>query len=268
MKLISFAMLAAVCGLAGCGGGPMPPISSPLNITGNWQMTATSAAAGTVGAATPFSIYLTADSGMVSGTLFAQAVYPVFACIYPFTDINGKLAGTVDAQGNLSMKSIAPTADGSVFTLKGLAASGTLSGSYTIAGGCTADGGTVAGIALPAMNGTYKGTVTSTNTGATMAVTATLMQASAPNAAGELPVTGTASFSGGQSCLSSLSVQSSDSFLYGEYLSTGLAASPASPGTAGFSGGLSTDGKTLNVTYDVSPDVCTYDYGKGTLTLQ
>jgi hypothetical protein len=267
LAIVSLATLSTLFALVGCAA--VSPSSSdpitPQTLTGNWQMSATSTASKTTGTVTPFSIYLIANNGTVTGTLFPQAAYPVFACPFP----SAQLAGTVDAQGNISMKSVAtPTGAPIVVTLTGLAASGAMVGSYTISGGCASDMGTVAGTELPPLNGTYNGTVTSTNTGTTMTVKATLTQASTPNAAGQLPVTGTASFSGGQSCLSSLAVQNSESYLYGTDLLTGLAVNPAAPLTAGFSGTLSADGKTLSITYDVSPDVCSYDFGKGTLTLQ
>jgi hypothetical protein len=257
-------------GLMGCGGTsstlstPTGP-SSPANLTGNWVLTVNP----TVGSV-PIAVYLTSSAGSVSGLAVGPAatdllVYPdgcVGSPIGMFSNV--ALSGTVDSEGNLKLTTAANAVPSA--TMTGTVSGSTLSnGSFAISGDCTTQG-FMTGVEYPAVNGTYSGTVTSQATGQSFMVTATLDQSSAPNSAGLLTLTGTATVSG-YSCVPSSATAISASFV-GDNFFADLSNSPS--GILGWSGSLSPDGKTLGINYGFSPasSSCKEDYGTGTLTLQ
>ena len=274
MKLKSLAMLTAVvalAGLVGCGGGASnssTPISTANfpNITGNWELTVTSTQAPYTGDVSNNGVYLASTGGTVSGeAMFAPMCS---TCSWPSDgeSLNHSLTGTIDADGNIVLTSQYPSPYYSDFIVT-LKATGTTlaSGTYTInsvpGSSTVTDQGTVTGSMIAPVNGIYSGTLVSSVSGTSMAVTATLSQTYAADTLGYLylsgPVTITAS---GWSNLP-IPVQCSfigNSFSFNADLIT-LTGSISPVG----SGSPSTSAKTISVGYS-APD----DYGYGTLTLQ
>jgi hypothetical protein len=266
------ALLLVACvitvGMTGCGGSPVHsvPVLPATNITGNWVLTVNP----TGGGASPIAVYLTSNAGSVSGLAVGPAatdllVYPdgcVGSPIGPFSNV--LLTGTVDSGGNLKLSTAANAIPSA--TMTGTVSGSSLSnGSFAISGTCTTQGSMI-GIEYPAVNGTYSGTVMSQATAQSFQVTATLDQSSAPNSAGLLVLTGTATVSG-YPCVPATATALSASFV-GDNFFVDLSDSPS--GILGWSGNLSPDGKTLGINYGFSPAStnCMEDYGTGTLTLQ
>lgn len=269
------AVLLVACvitgGLIGCGGTsstvtPPNPPPTPANLTGNWVLTANVAEEGTV----PIAVYLTSNAGSVSGLAVGPPAVDLIVygggCVGSPIGMfsNVALTGTVDAEGNLKL-STAANANPSA-TMSGTVSGSSLSnGSFAISGDCTTQG-SMTGIEYPAVNGIYSGTVTSEITGQSFTVTAMLDQSSAPNSAGLLVLTGTATVSG-YPCVPSSAAGISGTFLGSDFF---LDLSNLPSGILGWNGSLSQDGKTLGISYGFSPgsSACKEDEGTGTLTLQ
>jgi hypothetical protein len=269
----SAAFLAcAIFGAVGCSTNSVPAAAPvPGVISGNWEFAATSSVYG----ATPLGIFFSTTAGAVTGTAQAQAGFDNVCgpCCggNPFAGVVPKLSGTIDNNGNLALKST-PATDGSVFSVTAKVSSAGVvgSGTYTIGGGCWKDSGTISGNELPLLSGTYSGTVTSTNTGKTYAVSANLGQTSALNSRGFLQVTGSVAFTG-YSCITTATVDQgieNNGFL-GTQFQAGLdSTNPISAGGS-IEGALSSDGKSIAFTYVAGgPGTgCALDAGQGTLTL-
>lgn len=259
------------CGVAGCGGTgstmtPPNPPPTPANITGNWELAATPSS----GWQASIAVYLTSNAGSVSGIANGPAATDNVCiangcCGSPIGVFNNvALIGTVDADGNLKLST--PAGGNPVFAMTGTTSGSTISnGSFMLSGTCTTQGA-IAGTEYAPLDGTYAGTVTSQDTGKSYAVTTTLDQGSVPNSSGYLDLTGLVSVSG-YPCISSGSTPISSTFLGDEFFA---GANPSPNGTLGWSGILSSDGKTLGVDYGftLSGSPCNDDYGTGTLTLQ
>jgi hypothetical protein len=255
--------------LTGCASNSSLPISnppgSPVNVTGNWQFTATT----TSGEAVPIAAYLTSANGAVSGNAQVQMAFPLYCepngcCGGAFAQFNGSLSGTVDAEGNLTLGSAVPNG-GPVFTMAGKVSPGTLTnGNFNLTGACAAQG-TVAGTEYPALNGTYNGTLTSLVTGQSFAISATFEQSPNLTLGGDFNVTGTAHLTG-YPCVTSAST-GSGGFL-GNNFEVALNAVPG--GTLIVSGVLPPDGKALALSYIyvLMGSSCNNDSGLGTLTMQ
>ncbi|HVN94593.1 MAG TPA: hypothetical protein VMT38_12910 [Terracidiphilus sp.] len=267
-----FAACVITCGLMGCSATHLilTTQSSPVNynLTGNWVLTVSPGSGATV----PIAIFLTENSGSVSGLAVGPAatdllVYPdgcVGSPIGPFTNV--ALTGTVDSEGNLKLATAANAVPSATMTAT-VSGSSLSNGAFAIKGAAScAPQGSMTGIEYAIVNGTYSGTVTSQATGQSFTVTATLQQSPLPNAEGLLALTGTATVSG-YPCIPSGATAISASFV-GAGFFTDLSNSPS--GTLGWTGSLSPDGKTLGINYGFSPanSACKQDEGTGTLTLQ
>ncbi|MHB1938849.1 MAG: hypothetical protein ACYCOR_20045 [Acidobacteriaceae bacterium] len=256
-----------VGGLAGCGSGSGSKITTSADIPGNWEFTATIGRNGVV----PIGVYLTSTGSVVSGTAGVQMPFPNDCingcCGGPFAQFNDSLTGKLDDKGNLTLGSTVPNG-GPVFTMTAVVSGGTMTnGTFNLTGGCPAKG-TITGVELPTLNGTYAGTVKSTDTGRSYSLSTTLQQSATINAQGSLNVTGTATFTG-YPCLTSTTMAmplSQNSGLSGDLF--GVTMNGAGGATLSISGTLSQDGKTVGVTYLAAGGSCHLDLGRGTLTLQ
>ncbi len=270
--IVFFALITG--GFAGCAsnghipttGSTSPPVSS--YIPGDWEFTATNSS----GWAVPIGAYLTSSGNSVSGTAWVQMAFPLDCtpecCGGPFYAFNNSLTGTLDSSGMLTLGSAVPNG-GPVFTMTGTVSGATLTnGTFSLTGGCP-DQGTMTGYALPVLNGTYAGTMTSQNTGQSFSLSATLQQSATLNSRGFLDVSGSATLSG-YPCLTSATVATpldlNSGFLGNQF---GVTMNASSGGaTLGLSGTLSQDGKTIAAAYTAAGGGCQLDYGTGTLTLQ
>jgi hypothetical protein len=262
--------------LAGCGGASSlnkvsNPPSSPSDITGNWVLVPALSASG---GGPPISAYLSSNNGAVSGNAVVGGACPLDCvngcCGGPFcAGFNGSLSGTIDNQGNLTLGS-AVSNGGPVFSMTATASQGQLAnGTFNLTGSCPAKG-TIAGTEYPTLAGTYSGTLTSSNTGQSFAISETLDQSSALNPQGFFDVNATANLSG-YSCVTS-ATEGTPLDMYSGFLGDSFMVSMnASPGgTLNLSGAISPDGKTLLATYEFAQlgSKCNIDFGTGTLTLQ
>jgi hypothetical protein len=260
--------------IAGCGGNSLivsSPPGSAADVTGNWVLTAGIAPGG---GGRQIAAYLSSNNGAVSGSAVVEGACPTDCangcCGGPFcAGFNGSLSGTVDANGNLKLGS-AVANGGPVFSMSATAGQGQLSnGAFTLTGTCPAQGA-IGGTEYPTLAGTYSGTLTSTNTGKSFAISETVDQSSSLNSSGYFDVTATANLSG-YSCVTSATeatpVNQNSGFL-GDGFTVNMIASPG--GMFFLTGTISPDGKTMaaNYEYALLGSTCNIDIGSGTLTLQ
>jgi hypothetical protein len=258
--------------LSGCGANSITnPPGSPADITGNWVLIA---GMGTGGGGRSIAAYLSSSNGTVSGNAVVEGACPTDCsdgcCGGPFcAGFNGALSGTIDAKGNLTLSSTVPNG-GPVFSMTATSSQGQLTnGAFTLTSSCPAQG-TIAGTEYPTLAATYSGTLTSTNTGKSFAISETVDQSSSLNSHGFFDVSATANISG-YSCVTSaaeaLPLDMNSGFL-GDSFSVNMNASPG--GTLFLAGAISPDGKTMTATYEYAllGSACNIDIGNGTLTLQ
>ncbi len=262
-----------VGGPAGCGSGSGSKITTTAGIPGNWEFTLTNGGAVMFsGGVVPMGVFLTSTGSAVSGTASVQLPFPQLCsangcCGGPFAEFNDSLTGTLDDKGDLTLGSAVPNG-GPVFTMAAMVSGGTMTnGTFSLTGPCP-DQGTITGVVLPTLDGTYAGTVTSVDTGNSYSLSTTLQQSATPNTRGFFDVSGTATFMG-YPCLTSATEATPldmNSGLLGNLF--GITMNGAGGATLSISGTLSQDGKTISATYVAGGVACRLDLGKGTLTLQ
>ncbi len=277
MKLTSIAILIAAFSLTGC---TLPSISpSTLNpetpgITGNWQLTLTSNQTPYVGATLPVGIYLIASGNTVTGTAAISVACPAFGCAWPTITINPQLSGTIDTSGKIALTSTSLA--NMVFTLTAIKNGPSLqAGTYTLSNGGMIDQGTVTGVWYPPLNGTYSGTVISSNSGQSLQVTTTLNQTTTPDARGYMHVSASAAITG-ESCFTAATMAGpveTYSGLAGNSYSVTLVTTNNPSIFINEFGTLSQDGKTIQFIYNVidinGGRVCDNNaWSNATLTLQ
>lgn len=258
-RTCSACLLSALVLLCGCGGGvstsgpgsSLGPASDPpsgsqpqgLNVAGNWQFSLTSTT-GMPPATIAGSI--AQSGGSVSGVVHIEGSN----CFDQLTPIG--LTGTL-TDSNLSLSS-APVS-GQVVTLDGAIADHTLTGTYTVKGGC-ADGEVenLTGVNIPTMANILNGTFTASG-GQTFGVSGSVAQSSLASSEGSFGVTGTATFGG--SCFSSGTLTSgafpSGSFIMGASVALAI---ETNNGTVTFLGTLNSDRTQISGNYTVSGGSC------------
>lgn len=186
-------LFSAVLTLGGCGGNAakynFPPLQTLNGIAGNWQFTAISSVSGTP--ASSFAGSVNQSEHLISSALHVSDS----SCFDSLTtiDFRGKQGG-----GMLSMSS-APV-DGQVVTLTGTLTDYTLSGTYTIKGGCgDGDHGTVTGSKIPQIPSSLNGTFTTSANNTFDAMVQAVEDSGNPD--GTFGISGSATFSA--ACFSS-----------------------------------------------------------------
>lgn len=277
MKLTSIAILTTACCLAACTlPNAAPTESNPVDfaITGNWELTITSTQAPYTGEAVPVGIYLAQSGNTVTGTAAIDVPCPAFGCGWPTLTINPQLSGTIDANGTLVLTSTG-SASG-VFTLTATSTGTSLeNGAYTLSNGSLIDQGTVTGAWFPPLNGTYSGTIISSNNGQSIGITTTLLQTTVPDAKGIIRVTGSATITG-ESCFNTATMAGpaeTDSALTGNSFVVTLVTTNNPNIFINEFGAISQDGNTIQFTYsvvDILGGRCcdNNDLANATLTLQ
>jgi hypothetical protein len=249
-------IIVPVCGCGGSASGATP-VTSPAtypNLTGNWNFFLSPS--NTLETSFLVGGYLTNSNGSVTGTLHAYA-----SNCYPITqDI--PVTGTMTTAGEVSLAS--GVVSGQTLTISGDMTDSSMSGSYTIAGGCAAEkSGSVAGTVAPPFTNTYSGIFGSVS-GVSIGLSVTIEQ-SGPNADGEYNVNGTATFTGSP-CFSSGTITSST--IFGDYI--GVTIDANNNGVVQFSGTADVFGATgetaINGTYQVTGGTCAGDFGAGTIS--
>ncbi len=189
---LRFAVSLSLTVLVGCGGSQMgggsvgegsgqtsPPVTS---FAESWHFAPASGAPSIEAA-------LTLSSASVAGVAHFQSFNTGSSCPTFFDDF--PLSGTIDGQGNLSLKS-SPVA-GRVMFLNGMLApdrASLSSGSYHFTGGCAAgDTGTLTGARVKPLTGIYAGTMQ--RSGNTVNISTQLSQATASDKDGFFSLVGT-----------------------------------------------------------------------------
>ena len=236
--LFGFSMLFV---FSACGGGTSVPPAQNLNSSGNWQFSMTSSASGP-----PITIAanLTQTGTSVAGAAHLQGLN----CFSPLTTIglSGSLTGA-----DLSLTSA--SVSGQVITLGGTISNKSLTGSYSISGGCAnGDSGTVKGFHVPTIQGRWR--VIFDVNGAHNGGIADLTQES--SSSGSFPVSGTTDDSSGLACLSGTIAPGAfpaPSFIMGTAVALKV---NTSDGTINFDGAVNeTSGEILG-TYTISGGSC------------
>lgn len=254
---------------AGCGS------SNPVGLNGNYQFTATSTPPNPTtgpGFAKPdmkifptlpsFAGSLTEKSGVVSGVL-QNLNGPCFS-------FNGDISVTGNLKpGQLTLTSSA--VQGEVLTVNATISTDDATitaGTYTIAGTC-ADKGTITGLRVPPLHGTYTGDFKSDLTGTTIHTSVQLAQMPLADAHGIFHMTAAATFSG-SSCFTKGSVTdpANGSIVIGSLNGVMLKTDEKAGSTVTSIGVYDPATKSVTSFYSVSGGACNGDRGTGTLTLQ
>jgi hypothetical protein len=247
--------------LAGCGGNSSVPAPTPTPVpqlaltSGNWDF-AVASSSGTN--------FLIGGNVVQTGTSVTGGLRVInSACITPSTPvpITGNISGQTATVTSATIASQTINA-----SLSGSATA--LTGAYTITGtGCAGgDKGNIAGVLVPSITGTWKGTLIS-NTVANpgVGVTASITEG-APDPSGLFVITGTATYvgspcfaSGTTATGSAMAGRTTDVLLKNDDGSTvefvGALNNPAAP-------------TQMTGTYTVTGGLCDGDTGSGTLTKQ
>lgn len=241
-----------VVSLIGCGGSGSnltSPSQSYPSLTGNWAVTANS----TVAHATiDIGASIVSTEGNVTGVLHVLTSN----CYAWNTDV--PFSGTESTTGAVSLTT-SPVAN-QVMTIKGTMTSSSLSGTYTVVGGCAGgDSGTLSGQTVPAYNVTMNGTFLS-KSGLSVPVSIVTTQ-TGPDIHGMFPVTGTVTFTNSP-CFATGTI--TNSIVTGDVIAVTITANDGS--YVAFSG-WNTSG-TITGLYSVSGGKCSFDSGTGTVTIK
>ena len=248
-------VLVLLCGCGG-GGGTSGPIASPsagstpaptpasLVIAGNWHFSTTSTVSGTPAVSIDGSINQ-------SGSSLRGAVHVDGSnCFDRLTTVG--LTGTLNGS-NISLTSTSVA--GQVTTFTGSITNDTLTGTYTINGGCAnGDQGSVAGIKIPHILNTLNATFT-TSGGDTFDVAGNVVQDASASSEGSFGITGTVSFR--TSCFSSGTITPgtfpSGSFIMGRSVALKI---ETGNGTLAFLGTENLSNGEISGNYTVSGGTC------------
>jgi hypothetical protein len=245
--------------IAGCGGNsstPLPAQVQQLTLTsGNWDF-AVASSSGTN--------FLIGGNVVQTGTSVTGGLRVVnSACIAPSTPvpITGNISGQTATvtSANVASQTINASLSGSATAL---------TGTYTVTGtGCAGgDKGNIAGVLVPSISGTWKGTLIS-NTVANpgVGVTAPIVEG-APDPTGLFVITGSATYVGSP-CFAS-GTAANGSAMAGRTTDVLLKNDDGS--TVEFIGSLNNPAAPTQITgtYTVTGGVCDGDTGSGTITKQ
>lgn len=245
--------------IAGCGGNsstPPPPQVQQLTLTsGNWDFAAASSSGPN---------FLIGGNIVQTGTSVTGGLRVInSACIMPSTPvpITGNISGQTATvtSANIASQTINASLLGSATAL---------SGTYTVTGtGCAGgDKGNIAGVLVPSISGTWKGTLIS-NTVANpgVGVTAQIVEG-APDPTGLFVITGTATYVGSPCFVSGTTA--TGSAMAGRTTDVLLKNDDGS--TVEFVGSLNNAAAPTQITgtYTVTGGLCDGDTGNGSLTKQ
>jgi hypothetical protein len=199
-KVALLSVLAGMVALSGCGA------SNNLALTpGNWSMTAAPN-----GAVANNNFYIGGNLTQSGTNLTGTMSFVGSLCISPsqIVTFTGTIKGT-----NVTLTSASVGQE--VITVTATGTNGSLTGTYSIAGGTTCNGqtGTIAANPVPSISATWSGPVGS-GTNVTLAIAFT--QAAAPSSDGTFALTGGLTFTG--SACSTGTIPADSSFIVGPYL--------------------------------------------------
>ena len=267
--------LLILCAPLGCGGNvavpggsptPAPPDPNYVLLTGNWQFQATSTAGTSPFASFSGFIYEEGDDpGTNDVVTSAFQVVPSSGCYDAAVSV--PLKGT--AQGlNLSERSF--SVNGQFLTLTATRpnkTSGTLTGTYTVAGGC-ANGaaGTVTGTKYAALTGTYAGSIDGASPAKTLSLK--LSQFTQGTGDGIFLISGSATLSG-FACFTAASLSSIDGAVTGSSAILNFTANDGLKTPIQLAGTFDPTAKTLTLSSITIPSgSCSGSYGTASLVAQ
>jgi hypothetical protein len=245
-KFALFSLLAGVFALilTGCGA------SSNLALTqGNWSMTATTSGAPT---------FYIGGNLTQSGTNLAGTMYVVNSLCYSSSQT---VAFTGTVKGN-NVTLTSASVGGEVISVAATGTAGSLTGTYSIAGGTTCNGqtGTIAATPVPSISANWSGPITGSG-GSNVTLAIAFTQAATASADGTFALTGNVTFTN-SSC--SLNGTVDTSFIAGPYLVV-LATTKEVDGTTGtftytqvFLNNAAAP-TSMQGTYSVTSGLCAYD---------
>lgn len=262
MRPVCIAIATFCLLLSGCGGGgsstpaPTPtPVPQLALTSGNWDFAAASSSGPN---------FLIGGNVVQTGSNVTGGLRVInSACFTPSTSV--PITGAISGQ-TATVTSAAIASQTINATLSGSATS--LTGTYNVTGtGCAGgDKGNIAGVLVPSISGTWKGTfISNTVANPSVGVTATITEG-APDPSGLFVLTGSAAYTGSP-CFatgttaggSGMAGRTTDVLLKNDDTSTvefiGALNNPAAP-------------TQITGTYTVTNGLCGGDSGTGTLTKQ
>jgi hypothetical protein len=262
LRLVCLAIVTFCLLLSGCGGGssstpaPTPtPVPQLAFTSGNWDFAAVSSSGPS---------FLIGGNVVQTGSSVTGGLRVVnSACFTPSTAV--PISGTISGQ-TANVTSAAVASQTISATLSGSATS--LTGTYNVTGtGCAGgDKGNIAGVLVPSISGTWKGTFISNAVAhPSMGVTAAVTEG-APDPSGLFVLTGSATYVGSP-CFAS-GTATTGSAMAGRTVDVLLKNDDTS--TVEFIGALNNPAAPtqINGTYTVTGGLCGGDSGTGQLTKQ
>jgi hypothetical protein len=260
-----FALMSLMAGvlaliLTGCGA----VANNPEALTqGNWSMAATSN-----GSAGTFNIGCSLTQ---SGSSLAGTMYVVGSCI----STSEQVAFTGSVSGN-NITLASSGGSGQVITLSLTGTASSLTGTYSVNGGCdTGDSGTVVATPVASVTGTWNAPILNDGAGdPNVTLSMALTQATTPSANGTFALTGTLTYTG-STCEASGTISSAS--IAGPYLviNANTVDSDSSTGSITYTQGLLNSASTptsMTGTYNVISDggnlPCSGDLATVTFTKQ
>ena len=234
--------------------------SPDISLTpGNWSVAATSSnpAVGTI----HVGGNVTQTGSALSGSMFIVGSM----CF----DVSQPVAFTGAVSGsNVTLTSA--DVNGQIFSVVATATSSSMSGTYSITGGCAdGDSGSADGNLVPSITGTWNGTVVGSG-GSSVTLSVDLTQDTTASADGSFPLTGTLAYVG-STC--SVSGTISNAFVAGSYvlINADTVETDGSDGQVFYNNTLldsSTAPQNMTGTYETSAGLCAGDLQVLTLTMQ
>lgn len=262
MRPICLVIVTLCLLLAGCGGGssstpgPTPtPVPQLALTSGNWDFAAVSSSGPN---------FLIGGNVVQTGSSVAGGMRVINSTCFT-SSVAVPISGTISGQtANVTSAAVASQTINA--TLSGSATS--LTGSYNVTGtGCAGgDKGTLSGVLVPSISGTWKGTfISNTVANPSVGVSATITEG-APDPSGLFVLTGSAAYTGSPcfatgttTTASAMAGRTTDVFLKNDDGSTvefiGFLNNPAAP-------------TQINGTYTVTGGLCGGDSGTGQITKQ
>jgi hypothetical protein len=221
-----FLLFTALLFAVACGGNGSTPgggggTHDATITSGNWYIVATSTAV--AGQKSYVGGNLTQSGTTISGTMHVDNS----SCYDLLTDV--PMTGTISGSNvNLTSSSV----NSQVIAVKGTVGTNTITGTYTITGGCSdGDKGSVSAMFVPSITGTWKATETSGST--TVTTTATVTQGATATTDGIFPLSGTLNVTN-PVCFTSATIDQTQSFMAGDIVAVYATTNDVGGGTGTF----------------------------------
>lgn len=260
-KFVLLAVLAGAFALTGCGFIKDGSSSGTAPTAGNWSFIATSTV--TSGQVSQIGGNLTVSGNSVSSTMHSDL--PCFDPSLPFT-----FSGTLQNK-QITFTSAANTNNQVITLIATVTAASTITGTYTVTAGgaCAADQGNVSAVLVPAISGTWSGSIAGKG-GPQAALSMALTEASTASADGSYALSGNLTFAN-SSCSKSGTI--TDSYVAGSMVvikGTTLEQDNVTQGSFTYTDAFLNNPATptMNGTYSVVTGYCAPDTSTATFSKQ